>query len=223
MLLSNEKRKKKNRKHSGKYDHILLFTPTKKEIEFPFRIRFGVCKNCGRSKAKGEISTTQLHHKDNKYDLENPLWNTIEVCLECHEKLDPKLRALKMHRRYWSSSNANIMRCPTCTADAIFGKEGAAPYFMYKSRAGFRSEKDYSFNGITIKAFKCPTCQRGRLFTPFGAGYSFTKKALKKKQKQQRAKYRISERSKICRHYARTFNYWLQKAVLNPNWFSESV
>ena len=184
MLLSNEKRKKKNRKHSKKYDHILLFTPTKKEIEFPFRIRFGVCKNCGRSKAKGEISTTQLHHKDNKYDLENPLWNTIEVCLECHEKLDPRLRALKMHKRYWSSSNANIMRCPTCTADAIFGKEGAAPYFMYKSRAGFRSDKDYSFNGITIKAFKCPTCQRGRLFTHNGSiGWSFYK-ALKKKRKK---------------------------------------
>ena len=184
MLLSNEKRKKKNRKYGGKYDHILLFTPTKKYIEFPFRIRSGVCKNCGRSKAKGEISTTQLHHKDNKYDLENPLWNTIEVCLECHEKLDPKLRALKRHKRYWSSSNANIMKCPTCNADAIFGKEGAAPYFMYKSRAGFRSDKDYSFNGITIKAFKCPTCQRGRLFTHNGSmGWSFYK-TLKKERKK---------------------------------------
>ena len=113
------------------------------------------------------------------------------------------------------------MKCPTCNADAIFGKEGAAPHFMYNFRAGFRSDKDYSFNGITIKAFKCPTCQRGRLFTPFGAGYSFSKRALKKKRRQQRAKYRISERSKICRHSTGgLFIYWLQKAVSDPNWFS---
>ena len=76
-------------------DHILFFTPTKKYIEFSYAIRKGICENCGKSKAKREISVTQLHHKNNKYDLENPLWNTIEVCLECHEKLDPRLRALK--------------------------------------------------------------------------------------------------------------------------------
>jgi len=40
--------------------------------------------------------------------LENPLWNTIEVCLECHEKLDPRLRALKKNERYWFGSNAQL-------------------------------------------------------------------------------------------------------------------
>ena len=95
-------------------DHILFFTPTKKFISFPFPIRFGVCKNCGKSKAKKEIFVTNLHHKNNKYDLEKPLWNTIEVCLECHEKLDPRLRALKKNQRYWLGSNAHKMRCPTC-------------------------------------------------------------------------------------------------------------
>ena len=77
--------------------------------------------HCGKSKAKSEISVTNLHHKNNKYDLENPLWNTIEVCLECHEKLDPRLRALKKNERYWFGSNAHKMRCPTCQAFAIFG------------------------------------------------------------------------------------------------------
>ena len=162
-------------------DHILFFTPTKKFISFPFPIRFGVCKNCGKSKAKDEISVTNLHHKNNKYDLEKPLWNTIEVCLECHEKLDPKLRAAKKHERYWSGSNAHRMRCPTCRAVAIFGKEGSAPDHLYHSKAGFRSYRDYSAKGITIKAFKCPTCQRGRLFTPEG---SIDYKEWKKKKRR---------------------------------------
>ena len=152
-----------------KSDHILLFTPTNEYIEFPFAIRKGICENCGKSKAKGEISITQLHHKNNKYDLDNPLWNTIEVCIECHEKLDPRLRALKVNQRYWSSSNAHKLKCPTCNAFAIFGKEGSAPDYLYHSKAGFKSYKDYSFKEITIKAFKCPTCQRGRLFTPEGS------------------------------------------------------
>ena len=104
-----------------KSDHILFFTPTKKYIEFSYAIRKGICENCGKSKAKSEISVTNLHHKNNKYDLENPLWNTIEVCLECHEKLDPRLRALKKNERYWFGSNAHKMRCPTCQAFAIFG------------------------------------------------------------------------------------------------------
>ena len=97
-----------------KSDHILFFTPTKKYIEFSYAIRKGICENCGKSKAKREISVTNLHHKNNKYDLENPLWNTIEVCLECHEKLDPRLKALKKNQRYWLGSNAHKMRCPTC-------------------------------------------------------------------------------------------------------------
>nr|ABZ07334.1 hypothetical protein ALOHA_HF4000ANIW133K13ctg1g9 [uncultured marine crenarchaeote HF4000_ANIW133K13] len=152
-----------------KSDHILFFTPTKKYIEFPFAIRKGICENCGKSKAKREISVTVLHHKNNKYDLENPLWNTIEVCLECHEKLDPRLRALKKNQRYWLGSNAHKMRCPTCQAFAIFGSEGSAPDYLYHSKAGYRSYRDYSVEERTVKIFKCPTCQRRRAFTPKGS------------------------------------------------------
>ena len=152
-----------------KSDYILFFTPTKKFIEFPFPIKNGICKNCGKSKAKGEISVTQLHHKNNKYDLEKPLWNTIEVCLECHEKLDPKLRAAKKHERYWLGSDAHYMRCPTCQAFAIFGNQGSGPDYLYHPRAGYRSYRDYSVEERTVKIFKCPTCQRRRAFTPKGS------------------------------------------------------
>ena len=51
---------------------------------------------------------------------------------------------------------------------------------------GFKSYKDYSFKGITIKAFKCPTCQRGRLFTPEGSiDYKEWKKIKKLRKKIQ--------------------------------------
>ena len=115
-------------------DHILFFTPTKKYIEFSYAIRKGICENCGKSKAKSEISVTNLHHKNNKYDLEKPLWNTIEVCLECHEKLDPRLKAFKKNQRYWFGSNAHKMRCSTCQVFAIFGNEGSGPdHLSFKS------------------------------------------------------------------------------------------
>ena len=178
-------------KHVVPSDHILFFTPTKKYIEFSYAIRKGICENCGKSKAKREISVTNLHHKNNKYDLENPLLNTIEVCLECHEKLDPRLRALKKNERYWFGSNAHKMRCPTCQAFAIFGNKGSAPDYLYHRFAGYRSYRDYSVKGITIKAFKCPTCHRGRLFTPKG---SMSYKEWKDWKKVRKASHTLTKK-----------------------------
>ena len=174
-----------------KSDHILFFTPTKTFIEFSYAIRKGICENCGKSRGKGEISVTNLHHKNNKYDLENPLWNTIEVCLECHEKLDPRLKALKKNQRYWFGSNAHKMRCPTCQAFAIFGNKGSAPDYLYHRFAGYKSYRDYSVKGITIKAFKCPTCHRGRLFTPKG---SMSYKEWKDWKKVRKASHTLTKK-----------------------------
>jgi len=44
--------------------------------------RKGICQLCGRSVHKGEIKYTNLHHF--KYDSKNPLANTIELCVRCH-------------------------------------------------------------------------------------------------------------------------------------------
>jgi len=46
--------------------------------------RKGICSNCGRSVKKGEIKQTQLHHE--KYDKSDPLANTVELCVRCHNK-----------------------------------------------------------------------------------------------------------------------------------------
>jgi len=42
----------------------------------------GICKLCNRSIEKGEIKQTQFHHTE--YHDNNPLENTIEICVKCH-------------------------------------------------------------------------------------------------------------------------------------------
>jgi len=46
--------------------------------------RIGVCSNCGKSIAKGEIKKTDMHHE--KYDPKNPEAHTRELCVGCHNK-----------------------------------------------------------------------------------------------------------------------------------------
>ena len=83
------------------------------------------------------------------------------------------------------------------SAFTIFGNEGSAPYYLYHSRAGFKSYKDYSVKGITVKSFKCPTCHRGRLFTPKGSmnynerkDWKSARKALRVLSKKNVRKYK---------------------------------
>ncbi len=46
------------------------------------QIRTGICSKCGKSVAKGEIERTVLHHI--KYDPNDPLKHTVELCGFCH-------------------------------------------------------------------------------------------------------------------------------------------
>lgn len=46
------------------------------------QIRTGICSKCHKSVHKGEIDRTVLHHQ--KYDPNNPLNHTIEICCLCH-------------------------------------------------------------------------------------------------------------------------------------------
>lgn len=44
--------------------------------------RKGICSKCDKSIEKGEVERTVLHHL--KYDPDNPLENTVELCPSCH-------------------------------------------------------------------------------------------------------------------------------------------
>lgn len=62
---------------------------------YPVQIRRGICSSCNRSKHKGEIKTTQLHHTKYAFEtetvLKNPilaLENTLELCFGCHPVAD---------------------------------------------------------------------------------------------------------------------------------------
>jgi len=46
--------------------------------------RKGICHDCGRSVSKKEIQVTNMHHE--KYDENDPLAHTVELCAACHWK-----------------------------------------------------------------------------------------------------------------------------------------
>jgi len=52
--------------------------------------RTGICSNCNKSVNNGEIKKTHMHHE--KYDENNPLAHTIELCAGCHSKTHARLR-----------------------------------------------------------------------------------------------------------------------------------
>lgn len=54
-----------------------------KKIRFEFEIRCGVCNLC-RAVEKIDTYSTQRHHDNDIYYDENPLKNTIELCVNCH-------------------------------------------------------------------------------------------------------------------------------------------
>ena len=55
-----------------------------KHIRLSHNPRKGICYNCKKDVTKGEIKRTHLHHT--KYDCNNPLAHTVELCLSCHRK-----------------------------------------------------------------------------------------------------------------------------------------
>jgi len=59
-----------------------------KKLSFDHEIKTGVCIFCKKeSRAQGSKSTA-LHHV--KYNNDDPLEWTIEVCIKCHSKIDPR-------------------------------------------------------------------------------------------------------------------------------------
>jgi len=100
LTLSKSNYYLKNRSKWKKYDktqrerhpekikkHILEQAPRRisfrgKRILLKENPRKGICSNCGKSVAKGEIKTTNIHHT--KYHYDDPLKDTIELCVKCH-------------------------------------------------------------------------------------------------------------------------------------------
>lgn len=72
-------------------------------VYLPFDPRKGVCDACGKSKAKGEIKMTMLHHWKYAYKavtvIKNPilvLENTSELCFACHMIADGFRNIMKL-------------------------------------------------------------------------------------------------------------------------------
>lgn len=54
-----------------------------KRISLPYNPRNGICSDCGGVKGV-DFKRTNLHHE--KYDESNPLANTVELCIRCHQR-----------------------------------------------------------------------------------------------------------------------------------------
>jgi len=58
----------------------------RKKLFFDQDIKTGICYFCTKEGMKQKHSKTSLHHI--KYDNQDPLLWTIEVCLKCHFQID---------------------------------------------------------------------------------------------------------------------------------------
>lgn len=76
-----------NRKNSPR---MIRFTPTGRLHLLKENPRTGICSKCFRSKARGEIKLTAMHHTS--YDPNDVLANTVELCVRCHTQIHHKVR-----------------------------------------------------------------------------------------------------------------------------------
>jgi len=87
-------KKKKEEKSEEQY-YSLRYQKKRIKIPYPRNIRLGVCVACKRSKKKGEIKVTALHHVKYEFKLSEifknrflALKNTLELCFPCHQIAD---------------------------------------------------------------------------------------------------------------------------------------
>jgi hypothetical protein len=78
-------------------------------------VRTGICKQCNRSVAKGEIRETHMHHL--QYHDDDPLKDTIELCESCHLKETwklgqfdtPKFKAANERRKHYKITERDTL------------------------------------------------------------------------------------------------------------------
>lgn len=73
-----------NLENPEKNKRRIRFTFKDKRILLPDNPRTGYCSKCSNNIYDGSCKVTHLHHT--KYDVKNPLENTIELCVGCHFK-----------------------------------------------------------------------------------------------------------------------------------------
>ena len=71
--------REKSKSHRGKQLSYTLKNKKRKLFTFKQVIRKGICSNCKK------FTRTALHHTE--YDPANPLANTIEICIACHNAI----------------------------------------------------------------------------------------------------------------------------------------
>jgi len=77
------------------------FTWNRKRIFFDQEIKTGICYFCKKEGRAQRSRTTVLHHL--KYDNQDPLAWTLEVCTKCHMQIDVKNR--KIIDRHFASTD----------------------------------------------------------------------------------------------------------------------
>jgi len=65
-----------------------------KHILLPENPKTGICSVCKKSVQKNEIEYTSWHHL--KYDENNPLAHTVELCVNCHRAEHSKTHVYSM-------------------------------------------------------------------------------------------------------------------------------
>jgi len=86
-------------KHPDRYREIQesslnrRMTFNEKLLRFPEEFRINICEYCGKSYPNELSERTHLHHT--KYDEEDPLEYTVELCRSCHITEHHKLRRMK--------------------------------------------------------------------------------------------------------------------------------
>lgn len=68
--------------------------------------RVGVCNWC-RSVVETDCKQTKLHHDEDRYEDDDKLANTIELCNRCHNAESARLRKLKEQRSCYSCGDKN--------------------------------------------------------------------------------------------------------------------
>ena len=92
-IRSAEARRRYQRKYKAEIKSKTL-TYKGKAITFPFDILCGVCNWCRRVLGI-DTKRTNRHHDEGKYNDADPLWNTIEICAECHMPETLRLKQIK--------------------------------------------------------------------------------------------------------------------------------
>lgn len=78
-LMSKIYQNNKEKYHKMNTSRIVFLGKQIQLIENP---RKGICSDCGKTVASGEIKYTNMHHE--QYNQDNPLKDTKELCVKCH-------------------------------------------------------------------------------------------------------------------------------------------